>query len=158
MARAQLEENRMRKRIAFTLFALPLAFALPLLAIGVLAPPLNFTAVVNGDVIETDWDDVLNAAKYSVDVIAIYDFDTDADGVADLSMDFDFGTSDRTDGLPISTSSLDIPIEDLMADVNGDTVLDSPISAVLRVKALNPGKGKGRQDNPFSAPVTLSLP
>jgi hypothetical protein len=131
------------------LFALPFVFALPLLAVGLLPAPQGFTAELNGDVINTAWLAVDGAKKYSVDVVAIYE--------GDVSMDFDFGTGDRTDGFPISDPNLDIAFANLQADVDLDGQLESPISVALRVKALNPGRGAGRQDNPFSAPVPVEI-
>ena len=66
------------------------------------------------------------------------------------------GASGRTDGAPISQSDLQIPLSALIADfdTNGDGIPDvlglAPISVDLRVKALNPGHGQGRQNNVFS--------
>jgi hypothetical protein len=68
----------------------------------------------------------------------------------------DFGTGDRTDGLPAIESDLSIALSALAAsfDLDGDGVADivglAPITVDLRVKALNPGKGAGRQNNLFS--------
>jgi hypothetical protein len=160
LAGNQLEEKHMKRGILFTLVALPIAFALPIFAIGSLAAPTGFTATLVDEVIKADWDDVTGAAKYSVNIVAEYD--TNGDGAADMSVDFDFGTGDRTDGLPMSASSLDIPLAELehMIDVNNDGVDEAfmPVKAQARVKALNPGKGKGRQDNPFCGFVTIFEP
>jgi hypothetical protein len=140
------------------LFALILAFALPLLAVGSLLAPTNFSAVLSGGVISAIWDPVPDAVKYSVNIFAGYD--TDADLEADVWLDYDFGTSDRTDGALMSDPYLDIPFADLVLEV--DTDLDGvpdafydPISVEAKVKALAPGKGAGRQDNPFSDPVVV---
>jgi hypothetical protein len=135
------------------LFLLPLVFSLPLFAVGLLPAPTDFAAPIVGDVIQTSWTAVPEAAKYSVNVVCEYD--TDADGTADMSWDFDFGTGDRTDGLDMSEPSLEIPLADLVlgVDTDFDEIPDTfyePLSAQARVKALAPGKGKGRQDNLFS--------
>jgi len=147
----------MKRGIVFTLVALPIALALPMFAVGSLPAPANFTAVLDGDLIKADWDDVIGATKYSVCVVAEYD--VDGNGEADMSMDFDFGTGDRIDGVPMSESWLEIPFAELTLDLDGDGVDEAtPVKAQARVKALNPGKGKGRQDNPFCEFVTVFEP
>ncbi len=137
----------MRKGQVLTLVALPLIFALPLLAY--LPAPANFEAALSDDVIQTHWDEVDGATKYSVDVIAIYDVDVNSDDEAD-TMDFDFGTTE---------TSLDIPVQDLMMDIDGDDEGDLlPATVILRVKALNPPARNGnRQNNPFSATEVIHL-
>ena len=59
---------------------------------------------VRVDVIQADWADVEEATKYSVNVIATYDAGISGDPADDTTMDWDFGTGDRTDGLPIKPS------------------------------------------------------
>jgi hypothetical protein len=117
--------------------------------------PEGLTCAVNDvdNVIEADWTmvncgDGNPAEKYSVGVEAGYD--TDGDGAVDMSAEFDFGTSDRTDGDPISQSDLDIPIADLDIDVDGDGVIDSPIEAELKVKGLSHYAKKLKQNNAWS--------
>ena len=121
----------MKKALFFvSLFVLPLfAFALP--------APTGFMVTFDGTTIATDWDDVLGATKYSVNIVAEYDLDGDA--IPDISIDYDFGTSDRTDGGLMSDSYLNIPYDALLYDSDGDLVGDLyPILAAARVKALNP--------------------
>ena len=125
-------------------------------------PPTGLTCVVNttDNVIEADWtlvncSDGNPAEKYSVDVFAGYD--TDADGVSDMFFEFDFGTSDRTDGNPISQSDLDIPVVALDIDVNGDTIIDSPIEAELKVKGLSHYAKKLQQNNAWSNSCEVDL-
>jgi hypothetical protein len=118
-----------------------------------LAAPENVTCDVVDDEIVVDWDDVDGAAKYSVNVVAAYD--TDGNGEADEIVEFDFGTSDRTDGGEISDSDLTIPLDALVlgVDTDGDGEEDTffdPVSVMLRVKALDSGQGKGPQNHPFS--------
>ena len=126
--------------------------ALPWLALA-LDPPANFNAdYADGDeFISTSWDPVEGATKYSVNVYAEYD--TDGDGIGDMSEDFDFGTSDRDDGYLMSDPFLNIPFAAISVDidVNEDGNPDTLTGAMARVKALNPGKGNGRQNHPFSA-------
>ena len=157
------EAREMRKIILAVVISLTMTFALGLsndvIAGNTIAcpnSPMGLTCVVNttDNVIETDWT-VLNcgdgnpAEKYSVSVDAGYD--TDADGIADMFVEFDFGTSDRTDGDPISQSDLDVPIADLDYDVDGDGVNDlSPIEATLKVKGLSHYAEKLKQNNAWS--------
>jgi hypothetical protein len=115
-----------------------------------LAAPTNLTCPVNAGVIEADWDDVTGAKKYSVDVVATYDTGVLGDPTDDTTLDFDFGTSDRTDGAPINQSDLDILLSDLDFDFGSGLI--SPYDVQIRVKALNAGKGqKERQNHLFSA-------
>jgi hypothetical protein len=95
------------------------------------------------------WDPVDGAYKYSVDVIV--KVDSDNDGVIDMTLQFSFGTSDRTDGYGMEDPFLSIPLDEFVFDINGDGILEQVAGfADAMVKALSPGKGKGRQDNPFS--------
>jgi len=82
-----------------------------------LAAPANVSCSGDGTNLDVEWDDVTGATKYSVVVIAGYD--TDGDTVVDTSVEFDFGTSDRTDGNPISDSDLTIPLSGLVVDAEG---------------------------------------
>jgi hypothetical protein len=138
-----------------------LALAAPSRADHLPAPTGVTCAVVDG-AIAADWDDVDGATKYSVGIVAA--FDTDGDDAADVTIDFDFGTSNRTDLAPMSQSDLMIPLAALTTpfDTDGDPLTDAvlldPISAQLRVKALHPGKGKGSQSHPFSAFCEVALP
>ncbi len=144
----------MRKSI---LFVFPLLFALPLWAAGSLSAPDPFVATLADGIIQTSWSPVEGAVKYSVNILAAYD--TDGDGEADLWLDYDFGTSDRTDGLGMDNPSLNIPTSALEISIGTDdnVITLMPVSAVARVKALAPGKDKGRQDNPFSNEVELTF-
>ncbi len=159
----------MGKFILAIVFSLTIAFVLgfsnDVIAGNTIAcpnPPTGLTCVVNttDNVIEADWT-VVNcgdgnpAEKYSVSVDAGYD--TDGDGIADMFFEFDFGTSDRTDGDPISQSDLDIPIADLDYDVDGDTLIDSPIKAELKVKGLSHYAKKLKQNNAWSNICTADL-
>jgi hypothetical protein len=111
-----------------------------------LAAPENVTCEIVDEEIVVDWDDVEGAVKYSVEVVALYD--TDGNGEPDEIAEFDFGTGDRTDGGLASDSDLTIPLADLT--IGEDPDVFEPVAIMLRVKALDPGRGKGRQNHPFS--------
>ena len=127
---------------------------------GALSAPTNLIASLVDDSVCFSWDPnpVEEAvAKYSVDVDV--DVDSDGDGVADMVVEFSFGTSDRTDGLDPSVPDLCVLLDEFVYDLDGDGELD-PVSgpAHAKVKALKPGKGNGRQNNLFSIPVDFMLP
>jgi hypothetical protein len=131
-----------------------LVLPLMVFALGV---PTDFVVNFDGTTIATSWTAVPDATKYSVNIVAEYDLDED--GVLDLSVDYDFGTSDRTDGALMSDPNLNIPYDALLYDVDGDGVGDiAPGMAAARVKALNPGKGNGRQNNEFYSPFVPFIP
>jgi hypothetical protein len=121
-----------------------------------LPAPTNFTATVVGDEIVFDWDDVVGATKYSVDVEATVTYVDASGNVQSGEVELSYGTSDRTDGGDMGDSDLTITVEqglaDLAAALGVDPALleDAEIEAWAAVKALDPGKGKGRQNNPFS--------
>ena len=121
-----------------------------------LTAPTNVVCPIVGDVIQTNWDDVVEATKYSVNVIATYDTGISGDPSDDTSMDWDFGTGDRTDGLPISQSDLMIPLSALVHDFNTGAGPQSAVAAQLRVKGLHSGKNQQRQNNMFSELCTPS--
>jgi len=107
-----------------------------------------------------NWDDVSGAAKYSVDIEIPVDTTDPKDGIADMVVELSFGTSDRTDGRLMADSDLCIALTDLAYDINSDGLIEQISGdADIKVKALDPGKGKGSQNNPFSyPPVTVTLP
>ena len=113
-----------------------------------LAAPINLLCPIVGDVIQANWEDVAEATKYSVNVVATYDTGIAGDPTDDTSIDLDFGTGDRTDGMPIAQSDLMIPLIDLSYDFG--TGPQAAIAAQLRVKGLHSGKDQQRQNNLFS--------
>jgi hypothetical protein len=115
-----------------------------------LVAPASVLCPLVGDVIQADWADVDQATKYSVNVIATYDTGISGDSTDDTTMDWDFGTGDRTDGLPISQSDLMIPLSALIHDFGTGAGPQPAVAAQLRVKGLHPGKDQQRQNNPFS--------
>jgi hypothetical protein len=114
---------------------------------------------MSNDSVCCSWDPVIDAVKYSLDIDIPVDTSDPADGIADMVVELSFGTSDRTDGGSMSDPNLCVFLSDITYDINGDTVPDQLSGdADIKVKALDPGKGKGSQNNPFSIPVTVTLP
>jgi hypothetical protein len=115
--------------------------------------PENVTCEVVDEVIYVHWDEVEGAEKYSVDVEAEYDID----GEIEVG-EFSFGTSDRTDEGEMADPNLSIALADLVlceeiVDEDGnviDEVCYAPVAVRVKVKALNPGQGRGPQNHPFS--------
>lgn len=136
--------------------------------------PANLTIVVGADTVDFDWDPVTGAVKYSVDLEGTVTFDyVDGDGLLQEDqtledVELSFGTSDRTDGRDMGDSDLTITkadlelalilaIQDALALPPENLVAVSEFDGDAKVKALDPGKGKGRQNNPFSDPAALSV-
>ena len=115
---------------------------------GAVPQPQNLACPIVSDLVAFDWDDVTEAVKYSLDVDV--EVDSDGDGQNDMTVEFSFSTID---------SFLNVPITDFRYDIDGDGVLDQLTGpATAKVKGLDPGKGKGRQNNLFSAPCEFDLP
>lgn len=126
-------------------------------AMALLDAPTGLTCSVQGEDIYFDWDDVADAVKYSVDVEVPVDLD--ADGTPDMIVELSFGTSDRTDDGLMEDSNLSVPLTEFVYDLDGDGTAD-PLSGLAtgKVKALAPGKGRGRQNHPFSTSCEFILP
>jgi len=104
------------------------------------------TITTTNDAITCSWAILPGANKYSVDVIANYDL---GNALGSMSADFDFGTT---------ATSVTIPLSAFPADINLDTVSDTLVSVVLRVKGLvPPGKNVNNQNNPFSPTLTCTI-
>jgi hypothetical protein len=121
-----------------------------------LAAPTNVLCPIVENVIQANWDDVADATKYSVNIVATYDTGVVGDTTDDTSIDWDFGTGDRTDGMPISQSDLMIPLNEL--DYDFGTGPQPAVAGQLRVKGLHPGKNQARQNNLFSDFCILAAP
>jgi hypothetical protein len=119
--------------------------------------PTGLSCAIEGDAVYFDWDDVAEAVKYSVDVEVPVDLD--GDGTLDMIVELSFGTSDRMDGGYMEDSDLYVPLTEFVYDLDGDGIAD-PLSglATAKVKALAPGKGRGRQNHPFSTTCEFILP
>lgn len=121
-----------------------------------LAAPTGLICPVLNGVIQADWDNLLDPTtgllvpKYSVNIIATYDTGVSGNTADDTTVDgLDFGTGDRTDGLPATDSSLGIPLSALDMDFGFGPI--SPYDVLVRVKGLHPGKpDHKRQNNLFS--------
>ena len=143
----------MKKLIIFSLFVyISLAFWTPAMAkkeLGALPAPTNLAATVVNESLCITWDSVSNARKYAVSVNV--DVDSDGDNYNDKLVKFSFNTADRNDGLDPSFPSLCVPLAELVRDINDDGVPEQIFgTALVKVKALNPGKGSGRQNHAFS--------
>ena len=106
-----------------------------------------FTTVTTvNDTIHCSWDLLDGATKYSVDAVVNYEL---GNTLGPLGVEFDFGTP---------TNSVDIPLTSFPTDINADTIDDTLVSLVLRVKGLNPpGKQLYNQHNPFSSPTVTCV-
>ena len=144
-----------------TLCLVGLLVAVP--AQGALPAPLNFTATAGVDDVVFDWDDVVGAVKYSVNVAIDVTYDVGA-GPQQIDVELSFGTSDRTDGGDMGDSNLTVAQSDIVDAVLSALagqmitgVTDLTLDATATVKALSPGKGAGRQNNPPSNTDTFQL-
>ena len=109
---------------------------------------------VGGDAdADTDADTDVDA---DADTDADADVDVDVDGDGSNDAKFSFGTGDLTEP---SGTELCVPLDNFVYDLDGDGELD-PVSGIahIKVKALNPGKGNGRQNNEPSTVVETTLP
>jgi hypothetical protein len=155
----QEESSVKKKRTKITLLAAAGLFVTStFVSANHLAVPTNLFCPIVGDVIQANWDDVIDATKYSVNIIATYDTGIAGDPTDDTSMDWDFGTGDRTDGLPINQSDLMIPLSALIHDFGIGAGPQPAVAAQLRVKGLHSGKNQERQNNPFSELCTPAAP
>jgi len=126
--------------------------------LGTLPAPTNVKTDLSSDTdsICFSWDSVEGATKYSLD-IAVY-VDVDKDSFFDRMVEFSFGIGNRTGGFNPSDLNLCVPLSDFNSDLDGDDVPEQIYgTALVKVKALNPGKGNGRQNNAFSVGVEYSL-
>ncbi len=134
--------------ITAVLFTGP-AHAGPTPRFPVLFPSGFNCSFITADTIQCTWSvltdptTLTDATKYSVDAIANFDLGS---GLGTQSADFDFGTPDTT---------VTIPLSSFPTDINLDTVPDTLVSVVLRVKGLAPpGKRDFNQHNAFSGTLT----
>ena len=110
--------------------------------------PENFTATVMGNEVVFAWDAVEGADKYSIDVEAYVMLD----GVmGPVSVDLSYGTRDP--GLTVPVPML---YDDIAAALDVAPGAIRTLDAWAKVKALNPGKGRGPQNTPFSEPDDFS--
>jgi len=97
------------------------------------------------------WDPVDGATKYSVEVEGIVAYG-DPSSPSEAPVQLSFSTTE---------AELDLTLAGFAAAVADQlgVAADDLISATgsIKVKAMNPGKGAGRQNNPFSEPVSGTL-
>jgi hypothetical protein len=121
-----------------------------------LPAPIGLTCATDGDSVSFDWDDVIGATKYSIDIEVLISGTWDEGVMVKLS----YGTSDRTDGGLMGESNLDVLFTEFLYDLNLDGTLE-PVygEARAKVKALNPpSKGLKSQNNPFSDECSFTIP
>jgi hypothetical protein len=145
------------KRICAMLTVASLALPIVVTAAPLPAPTgLSVTPV--DDSLYFDWDDVVGAVKYSLDIEGIVTYyDEILLTNVTVEVGVSFGTSDRTDGGDMGDSDLTLATDDIVAAFAAELGVDvgdlvSIEDATAKVKALSPGNGQGRQDNPFSDP------
>ncbi|HBI47792.1 MAG TPA: hypothetical protein DDX93_03630 [Smithella sp.] len=118
-----------------------------------LPAPTGLSCTPDADSVFFDWDDLLGAEKYSVDVEVLID------GIWNegIIVKFSFGTSARTDGYSMTQSDLDVLLTEFTYDIDGDTYPDqlSGFEARAKVKGLTRGRS---QNNPFTDWVYFTLP
>ena len=124
-----------------TLCLVGLLVAVPALGLG---PALNFTAMVDGDHVDFDWDDVVGAVKYSVNIAIDVTYDVGG-GPLQAEVEVSFGTSDRTEGdmgdsdLAVTQSDIVDAVLSALAGQGITGVTDLTLDATATVKALKPG-------------------
>ena len=131
---------------------------------GALDPPTWVLITERDGYMFFDWTDVRNATKYSLDIEARITYFDEVEQVRKVAyVDLSFGTSDRTDGGEMGDSWLAILKTDLrQAVLDALGLTEAEVGPMLmegqaKVKALNPGKGKGRQNNLFSGDMSFSV-
>jgi hypothetical protein len=154
------EGKKMRKAIAYGLILGVILMSSSTVAakkdFGLVPAPVILSFINEVESVCFNWTDVAEASKYSLDVL--FEVDTDDDGEADMTVELSFGTSDYMDDM--GAPGICIPKSDFnYVNGDGETVLISG-EGLAKVKGLNPGKGKGRQNNEFSPlyPFTLVQP
>jgi len=164
------------KLILVTVLSLSVAVALPVLAEPKWGPERldapEWVLITERDgYVYFDWTTVyvdeaqtVPAAKYSLDIEGMVTYFDEIEQVRkEAYVEVSFGTSDRTDGRDMSESDLAIPKSDLRAAIlsalglTEDEVGPMLLEGAAKVKALNPGKGNGPQNNPFSETEELEV-
>jgi hypothetical protein len=134
---------------------------LPAVLIAALPAPTGLSVTVGSSTVDLDWDDVVGAAKYSVDIEGTVTYTDAILGEVTADVEVSFGTSDRTDGGDMADSDLTITIDDLALAIATELGISTDdldsLDGSAKVKALDPGKGAGSQNNPFSDPVELDV-
>jgi hypothetical protein len=155
-----LQRSKKMRKAIFISFIVGIFVVFGSSAMAALDAPLwSEDPVVQDGYVCFNWEDVEGAVKYSVDVEV--PVDTDGDYEPDLIVELSFGTSDRTDGGLMGESDLCVPLSEFIYDDDNDPAtpdVQLTGNASAKVKALAPGKGKGRQNNTFSIWKDFVLP
>ncbi|MGD9338004.1 MAG: hypothetical protein PVF76_11830 [Syntrophobacterales bacterium] len=117
---------------------------------GIVPPPPTLNCPVDNDVVGFDWmsAELVPAPKYSLDVEI--EIDLNDDGENDNTVEFSYSTVEPF---------LNVPVSDFKYDIDGDGNPDQLTGpATAKVKGLDPGKGKGRQNNLFSPKCDFTIP
>ena len=134
---------------------------------GQVAQPQNLTVAYRSGYVVFSWDPVEGATKYSLDTEGII---TWSDGAAryETSLEWDVGTEDgigvsgEADGKVFLAIPESVFVRLALAAIEAEgadreTVVALKVDAMAKVKGLNPGKGKGRQNNLFSEPAAFEV-
>jgi len=128
---------------------------------GAVPAPGNLSVVVVGDTtVHCEWDEVTQAVKYSVDVegevtywmLISEDPDVYEEATAEITiecgstteLEMDIGIDELAEAAALE---LGVPVEDLIS-----------FDGVVKVKGLDPGKDKGRQNNLFATDELILPP
>jgi len=125
---------------------------------GAVPAPKDFEGGVLADgEVCFSWKPAEGAVKYSVAIEVTVDLGDDTFEVHE----FDFGSNDYELVVLGDEMSMCIPLDEIAVDTDDDDILDKRLSgpATAKIKGLDPGKNKGRQNNEFSYPlVYFTLP
>ncbi len=149
------------KRAILMLTVVSLLVGIPAFAVkgpGAVPAPATLSVDVVDDTVHCEWAEVTVAVKYSVDVegevtywrLISVDPDVYEEATAEITiecgsttaLEMDIDTGDLAEAAALE---LGVPVEDLIS-----------FDGVVKVKGLDPGKDKGRQNNAFiTAPLVL---
>lgn len=145
--------------------------------------PFDVSAEHDGTTIQVDWDACTSyppcATKFSVVFYTTVAYsmdseDPECDACVDgeVELELDYGTSDELEGLVFTGDFVNgvymLEIEKAIVDADFDAALAEELgecydcasyeigTVYVKIKGLDPGKAKGRQNHEFSAPVELT--
>jgi hypothetical protein len=149
---------------------------------GDVPAPFNVSADLCDDVVTVEWEACTYegcAAKFSVVYYTTYWYeiydDVDCEDCwpieGEVEVELDYGTADELEGLvftELGDGNFKLEIEKAIVDADFDAAFEDAMGDCLdcvedygfgdvyvKVKGLNPGKGKGRQNNEFSDAVLI---
>lgn len=134
---------------------------------GQVAQPQNLSVTYRSGNVVFSWDPVEGATKYSLDTEGTI---TWSDGTvrSEASLEWDFGTDDgigvsgEADGKVFLAIPESVFVRLALAAIEAEgadreTVVALKVDGMAKVKGLDPGKGKGRQNNLFSEPAAFEV-